>query len=87
MNEITIIIADDHPIVREGLRGLLGQHQDIVVSGEADSITSALEHIRKEQPDAVIIDPMTNLLSVGTQVDVRAMLVRLIDLLKVIYGK
>src|SRR5215510_2918223 len=52
----TVLLVDDHPIVREGLRGLLGQHQDIVVSGEADTIASAMDHIRKEQPDAVVID-------------------------------
>ena len=34
------------------------------------------------RPDVVIIDPMTNLLTVGTQVDVRAMLTRMIDFLK-----
>ena len=34
------------------------------------------------RPDVVIIDPMTNLLAVGTQVDVRAMLTRMIDFLK-----
>jgi circadian clock protein KaiC len=39
--------------------------------------------IERNHPTVVIIDPMTNLLSVGTQVDVRAMLTRLIDFLKV----
>ena len=45
----------------------------------------ALMHraIDRIQPNVVIIDPMTNLLAVGTQVDVRAMLTRLIDFLKV----
>jgi circadian clock protein KaiC len=45
----------------------------------------ALMHraIERYKPQVVIIDPMTNLLSVGTPVDVRAMLTRLIDFLKV----
>jgi circadian clock protein KaiC len=38
--------------------------------------------VERFKPDVVIIDPMTNLLSVGTQIDVRAMLTRLIDFLK-----
>lgn len=38
--------------------------------------------IAEFEPDVVVIDPMTNLLVVGTQVDVRAMLTRLIDFLK-----
>jgi circadian clock protein KaiC len=44
----------------------------------------ALVHraVDRFQPDVVIIDPITNLLAVGTQVDVRAMLTRLIDFLK-----
>jgi circadian clock protein KaiC len=44
----------------------------------------ALVHraVERFQPDVVVIDPMTNLLTVGTQLDVRAMLTRLIDVLK-----
>jgi circadian clock protein KaiC len=38
--------------------------------------------VDQSRPDVVIIDPMTNLLTVGTQVDVRAMLTRMIDFLK-----
>lgn len=38
--------------------------------------------VEQFQPDVVIVDPMTNLLAVGTQVDVRAMLTRMIDFLK-----
>src|SRR5258708_3342044 len=51
-----VLLVDDHPIVREGLRGLLGQLPDIVVSGEADGIASALTHIRESQPNAAVID-------------------------------
>jgi circadian clock protein KaiC len=38
--------------------------------------------VEQFRPDVVIVDPMTNLLTVGTQVDVRAMLTRMIDFLK-----
>ncbi len=38
--------------------------------------------VERFRPDVVVIDPMTNLLTVGTQIDVRAMLTRMIDFLK-----
>ena len=38
--------------------------------------------VEQFRPDVVVIDPMTNLLTVGTQMDVRAMLTRMIDFLK-----
>jgi circadian clock protein KaiC len=38
--------------------------------------------VERVQPSVVVVDPMTNLLTVGTQVDVRAMLTRLVDFLK-----
>jgi circadian clock protein KaiC len=40
--------------------------------------------VEKFRPDVVIVDPMTNLLMVGTQTDVRAMLTRIIDFLKML---
>jgi circadian clock protein KaiC len=38
--------------------------------------------VEKFKPDVVVVDPITNLLMVGTQIDVRAMLTRIIDFLK-----
>ena len=38
--------------------------------------------VEQFRPDVVVVDPMTNLLTVGTQIDVRAMLTRMIDFLK-----
>ena len=37
MKRITVLLADDHTIVREGLRALLGAEDDIEVVGEADN--------------------------------------------------
>jgi circadian clock protein KaiC len=45
-------------------------------------LTTMYRAIERSGPDVVVIDPMTNLLTVGTQSDVRAMLTRLIDFLK-----
>jgi DNA-binding NarL/FixJ family response regulator len=51
-----VLLVDDHPIVREGLRGLLCQAKDLVVCGEAGASEEALELARELSPDAVIVD-------------------------------
>ena len=52
----TIIIADDHPIFREGLRKILEDEPDFRVVGEFDDGESALQAIRIEQPHIAILD-------------------------------
>ncbi|RME85861.1 MAG: DNA-binding response regulator [Caldilineae bacterium] len=56
MNRIRVLIADDHPIVREGIRSLLGQYDDLEVWGEAATGPAVLEQVRKLQPDVVLLD-------------------------------
>jgi DNA-binding NarL/FixJ family response regulator len=51
-----VLVVDDHPIVREGLRGLFERAIDFVVCGEAADIDEALVQFRSVRPDAVIID-------------------------------
>lgn len=51
-----ILVVDDHPIVREGLRRLIDQQTDLAVCGEAESLHEAEAAIRKLKPDLVIID-------------------------------
>ena len=51
-----VLIVDDHPIVREGLRALISQHDDLVVCGEAESAGEALELVKSEVPDVAVID-------------------------------
>ena len=53
---IRILLADDHRILREGLRSLLAQLPDIVVVGEASDGEAAVALARKLQPDLVIMD-------------------------------
>jgi DNA-binding NarL/FixJ family response regulator len=53
---IRVLIADDHAIVREGIRQVLTQTQGFQVIGEAAGGTEALELVRKEQPDVIILD-------------------------------
>lgn len=51
-----ILIVDDHPVMREGLEGLLAQHSDLQVCGQADSISKALQEIDRTQPDVIVLD-------------------------------
>ena len=52
----SVIIVDDHPIVRQGLRRMLEAEPDLTGCAEADSEQLAREAIRKHQPDIVIVD-------------------------------
>lgn len=56
MNEITIIIADDHPIVRQGLRQTIETEEDIKIVAEAEDGKKALEVVKKFQPKIAILD-------------------------------
>ncbi len=51
-----ILVVDDHPIVREGLRRLIDQEKDLAVCGEAESVAEAEAAIRKLKPDLIIVD-------------------------------
>ena len=56
MNKIRVLVADDHTIVREGVRILLEAQPDIEVVGEAADGQEALARVRELQPDIVLID-------------------------------
>lgn len=51
-----ILIVDDHPIVRRGLAIIIGLEKDLIICGEAESASSALEIIKLRRPDLVLID-------------------------------
>jgi DNA-binding NarL/FixJ family response regulator len=53
---LTILIADDHEAVRQGLRQLISKHQGWVVSREADTLQQTLEAVGELRPDIVILD-------------------------------
>lgn len=56
MNSIRVLVADDHAVVREGLRQLLEMQSDITVIGEARDGIEALELARQLKPDVVLLD-------------------------------
>jgi two-component system response regulator NreC len=56
MPKIRVLVADDHTIVREGVRILLEAQPDIEVVGEAADGQEALARVRELQPDIVLID-------------------------------
>ena len=51
-----ILVADDHPIVRQGLVAILQDQADMDVIAEADNGRQAIDLFRKHQPDITIID-------------------------------
>lgn len=53
---IRILLADDHKIIRDGLRSLLRDEPDLEVVGEADDGQSAVELAAELQPDVVVMD-------------------------------
>jgi DNA-binding NarL/FixJ family response regulator len=53
---IRVLLADDHPVVREGLRGLLSVEDDLEIVGEAASGDEAVELAASLAPDVVLMD-------------------------------
>jgi DNA-binding NarL/FixJ family response regulator len=79
----TILIADDHKIVRDGLRSLLEAEPDFEVVGEAASGTRALELALNLRPDLIVLDigmPDLNGLEVLRQMQLNALETRAIVL-------
>ncbi|HEY0547754.1 MAG TPA: response regulator transcription factor [Pyrinomonadaceae bacterium] len=58
MKTTTIVLADDHRIVRQGLRVLLSAEADFQVIGEADDGREALELVKRLNPDVLVLDLM-----------------------------
>lgn len=56
MEQIKVLIADDHPVVREGLFAMLNRQPDFKVIGEAKDGVEAVEMARRLEPDVVLMD-------------------------------
>jgi NarL family two-component system response regulator LiaR len=55
-DKITILLVDDHRMVRQGVRAFLETQEDLSVIGEADSGQRALDFVRQHVPDVVLMD-------------------------------
>ena len=55
-NQIKIVMADDHPIVRQGLKQIIEADRAISIVAEAGDGVLALEHIEKHQPNVAVLD-------------------------------
>jgi len=51
-----VLVVDDHPVVRQGLRLLIDHESDLEVCAEAETVADALEAITKHKPDVAVVD-------------------------------
>jgi two-component system, NarL family, response regulator NreC len=68
---IRIVLADDHSVMRSGLRALLQQHSDLQVVGEASDGREAMNLAESLRPDVVVLDitmPLLNGIDVARQI-------------------
>src|SRR5947209_2947063 len=56
MNKLRVFLADDHAVVREGLKALVNAQPDMVVTGEAGDGEAACEQVPQLRPDVVVLD-------------------------------
>ncbi len=56
MTKLRVFVADDHAVVREGLKALIGAQPEMIVVGEAADGLDACEQVPKAQPDVVVMD-------------------------------
>jgi DNA-binding NarL/FixJ family response regulator len=71
MQKITVLLADDHTVVRQGLRALLVVEGDIEIVGEAETGRQAVIMAKKSMPDVVVMDiamPLLNGLEATRQI-------------------
>jgi DNA-binding NarL/FixJ family response regulator len=81
--KIRIVLADDHPIVLNGLRNLVSAESDLDLVGEASTGNQALKVIREHKPDVAVIDismPEINGLSLSRRISSELSSVRILIL-------
>ena len=83
MNKTRIVLADDHPVVRHGVRSLLNSDPDYTVVGEASDGIETVQLVEKLVPDVLVVDlmiPGLNGLEITRQVRQRSPTTRIIIL-------
>ena len=53
---VRVVLVDDHALVREGLRSVLGHFDDIAIVAEADNTDAAVKAVAEHDPDVVVLD-------------------------------
>lgn len=56
MDKIRVMIADDHPLVRQGIKQILELEEDIIVIGQASNGSEAVKIARECKPDVILMD-------------------------------
>ncbi|HTP08712.1 MAG TPA: response regulator transcription factor [Anaerolineae bacterium] len=56
MPTIRVMVIDDHPIVRQGVRSLLSNYADLEIVGEAENGSAALQHAPELLPNVILLD-------------------------------
>jgi DNA-binding NarL/FixJ family response regulator len=73
LNDIRVLIADDHQAIRDYIRGVIDEQSDMIVVGEAEDGERAVELVRLLSPDVVIMDvSMPNLGGIEATRQIRA---------------
>src|SRR5580700_10567603 len=83
MKKISVLLADDHVVVRQGLRSLLSVESDIEIVGEASNGRQAVQMSQELRPDVVVMDiamPVLNGLEATRQIVSEGLPVRVLVL-------
>ena len=54
--KVSILLVDDHPIVRECLANYIAREPDLQVCGEAEDVHDAIQKVKTLDPDLVVVD-------------------------------
>ncbi len=83
MNSYRIIIADDHGLMRQGIKAMICQDKELAVIGEAADGVELMELLQKEEPEMVILDismPRMNGIEAVTEINERYPAIRILIL-------